>query len=453
MIFLLIYIAVLFLHAWLTARRSPDRDTYFVNGRRSSANLVALSIVASCVGGSATMGMAGLAWQVGTPAIWWLMSGSLGLILLSIFLARKVRGSGAMTMPEMLTTFLGAPSRALASVIIVTAWLAILAAQFSALATIIAPLADIDKNVAMFVGAVVLVGHTLAGGQASVMKTDLWQFSILLLSLTVALLLTLHLGGGQALTTVKLEVFNEQFPVSKLRYFLLILGGSYVVCPMLFGRLLTARNEQAARRGGLMAAAGLTLTAVLIVALGISCRDLVPAGTPPEQVLTTTLLAHLPAWAATLILLGIFSAIFSAADSCLLTAASVCSNDILRRPGIMTCRLCLIFLGVMGLILALPGKGILSLLLMANDIYVCGVVPPVFVGMLLHNKAHFHPWGMAIAIMGGGLFGLTAALTSVSDWSFAGLVFSLVMSLASARRLPRPARKEAMASAAPEIST
>ena len=87
MIFLLIYIAVLFLLAWITARRAPDKETYFVNGRRSSANVVALSIVASCVGGSATMGMAGLAWQVGTPAIWCLLSGAAGLVLLSLFLA------------------------------------------------------------------------------------------------------------------------------------------------------------------------------------------------------------------------------------------------------------------------------------------------------------------------------------------------------------------------------
>lgn len=451
MIFLLAYVGLLFLHAWFMARRRPDKDTYFVNGRRSSAALVALSIVASCVGGSATMGMAGLAWQVGVPAIWWLMSGSIGLVLLSLFLARKVRRSGAMTMPEMLTTFLGAPSRSLASVIIVTAWLAILAAQFSALATIIAPLANIEKNTAMFVGAAVLVGHTLAGGQASVMKTDIWQFGILLLSLAIALLLALHLGGGQALSTVRLEVFNAQFPISKLRYFLLILGGSYVVCPMLFGRMLTARNERAARNGGLVAAAGLTLTAALIVALGIACRDLVPAGTAPEQVLTTALLTHLPSWAATLILLGIFSAIFSAADSCLITAASVCSNDILRKPGVRTCRLCLILLGIMGLVLALPGKGILSLLLMANDIYVCGVVIPVFIGMILHGEVHFHPWGMALAIVGGGGLGLTAALTGVSDWSIAGLAFSLVMSLAAARRFPRPARTAASAQADPGI--
>lgn len=167
--------------------------------------------------------------------------------------------------------------------------------------------------------------------------------------------------------------------------------------------MLTARNERAARNGGLVAAAGLTLTAALIVALGIACRDLVPAGTAPEQVLTTALLTHLPSWAATLILLGIFSAIFSAADSCLITAASVCSNDILRKPGVRTCRLCLILLGIMGLVLALPGKGILSLLLMANnDIYVCGVVIPVFIGMPCTARCIFTPWGMALAIVGGG---------------------------------------------------
>ena len=63
--------------------------------------------------------------------------------------------------------------------------------------------------------------------------------------------------------------------------------------------------------------AGLTITAAIIVALGIACRDLVPAGTPPEQVLSAALLTHLPTWASTPILLGIFSAIISAGDSCI----------------------------------------------------------------------------------------------------------------------------------------
>lgn len=33
--------------------------------------------------------MAGLAWQVGLPALWWLGSGAIGLLMFSLFLAKK----------------------------------------------------------------------------------------------------------------------------------------------------------------------------------------------------------------------------------------------------------------------------------------------------------------------------------------------------------------------------
>ena len=433
MILMILYIAGLFALALWSARSATDRETYFVNNRSSSAFMVALSIIASCVGGSATMGMAGLAWQIGTPAFWWLGAGVLGLLVLSLFLARKVRESGAMTMPEMLTAYLGAPSRPLASVIIVVAWMAILAAQFSAMAAIIAPLTGLSHTASLLLGAASLIAYTLAGGQAAVMKSDVWQFAIVLAALLLALALTIQGGGGHALAEIRFEAVNAEFPASKLRYYLCILGGSYVVCPMLFGRILSARDSAAAVRGGMMAVVGLAGTAALIVALGIACRAFVPAGTAPEQVLSVALLTHLPSWASTLVLLGIFSAIVSSADSCLMTAASVCSNDILRQPGVRACRLSMAALGFAGLLLALPGKGILSLLLMANDIYVCGVVPPVFVGMMLYGKRRFHPWVVAVSMLGGGFMGLAAALTETTALSFAGLGFSLLASLAAAR--------------------
>ena len=44
-------------------RAGNGKDAFFVNGRRSGPWQVGISIIASCVGGSATLGMAGLAWQ------------------------------------------------------------------------------------------------------------------------------------------------------------------------------------------------------------------------------------------------------------------------------------------------------------------------------------------------------------------------------------------------------
>ena len=64
-LFLLYAILLLGIGVWdaMRERRGGAMDSFFVNSRRSGPWLVGISIAASCVGGSATLGMAGLAWQ------------------------------------------------------------------------------------------------------------------------------------------------------------------------------------------------------------------------------------------------------------------------------------------------------------------------------------------------------------------------------------------------------
>ena len=95
MLIFLAYAAVLIVLAARDIRHSDEPRIYFLNGRSSGMWGTGVSILASCIGASATIGMAGLAWQVGTPAFWWLGSGVCGLILLTVFLARKIRESEA----------------------------------------------------------------------------------------------------------------------------------------------------------------------------------------------------------------------------------------------------------------------------------------------------------------------------------------------------------------------
>ncbi|MEG1609573.1 MAG: hypothetical protein RR317_00120, partial [Bilophila sp.] len=222
------------------------------------------------------------------------------------------------------------------------------------------------------------------------------------------------------------ELVNEQFPVSKLTYFMLILGGSYVVCPMLFGRFLSAKDSRSAVRGGVIGVVGLTLTAIVIVLIGIGSRGLIPAGTAADDVFTT-LMTTLPPWVGLFLLLSLLSAVLSSADSCLITAATVCCNDLLRRHSVSLCRLVALALGIGGYAIARGGHGILGLLLMANDIYVCGVVAPVFVGMVLHKRGVMQPTFAVCAVLVGGVCGFTAACTGDHLWSYAGLASSALL--------------------------
>lgn len=422
MIVFCLYAVVLLCLGGADARRSGTSEAFFVNNRSSGPLAVALSIAASCVGGSATLGMAGLAWQIGTPAFWWLGSGACGLALLTALLARQVRASGAYTLPEIASGCLGSGAARLIAWLVPAAWPAILAAQFSAVGHITAVLTGMDPTRALLLSAGVLTAYAVLGGQASVIRSDVIQFALLAAGVGTALLL-LALRNPEPLQLLEIQIVNRDFPVSRLASYLIILGGSYVVCPMLFGRVLSARDENSAVRGCRWAVCILVGTAAAVVLTGIACRGLVPSQTSPDGVLPAAL-AALPPWAGMLLLLALFSAMVSSADSCLITASTVFCNDVLGTRSVAACRMITSGIAVLGLALAWRGGSILNLLLMANDIYVSGVVAPVFVGLLCGKSFPVRPFWGACSVAAGGALGLYAALAGQEFFSLLGVAIS-----------------------------
>jgi SSS family solute:Na+ symporter len=274
-------------------RPRGEAGLFFVNNRASGAWLVGFSLVASCVGASAAMGAAGLAFAVGTPAFWWLGSGAAGLSLLALVLARKVRRSRARTLPEIVEAFFGPRVRRIISCVIVAAWLSILAAQLTALARILVAMTGLSPGGALIAGGLFLAAHTMLGGQAGIIRLDRWQV-VLMAAGFFAILFRLGGENPAVFPSLALEAVNADFPPSRLIHFLVILGGGYVVCPMLFGRLLSARDEEAARRGALGAAVGLALASVLIVAVGLLARGLIPPETAEDAVLIAAIRPPFP---------------------------------------------------------------------------------------------------------------------------------------------------------------
>ena len=412
------------------ASRKRDAEAFYINNRASGAWSVGFSIIVSCVGASAVVGMVGMAFAVGTPAFWWLGAGAAGLMILSFFLAGEVRKSGAYTLPHMVETFLGPSVRPVIAVVIVVAWVAILAAQFSALVKILEPLTGFLPLVCLGIGFLLICGHTV-GGQSAVMRVDRIQVAIILAALAV-LLAWLTWRNPSWTTGVAFQAVNASFPPGKLLYFLVVVGANYVVCPMLFGRMLSARDERAAKFGGMIGAGGILLCAVLIVAVGLACKGLVPASTPEDEVLATLLAGEMPRWMHLVISFALISAIVSSADSCLVTAATVLSHDLLGKKDTASGRRCVILLGAVGAFVSLWGKGILGFLLMAYDIFACGVVLPVFVGLLSYRRRRLGPAWACAAVGAGGLLGLLSAVTGNTAFSYAGIAVSLVVALSGA---------------------
>lgn len=333
-------------------------------------------------------------------------------------------------MPEMVKRDLGTPAHKAITLTIFIAWIAILAAQFVAMSQVIDLLTGWGTQNALIAGALFIVTYTLLGGQTSVMKSDVLQLIVMIVGL---LLLLFYVRGdvSVALRRTAFEFTNESFSLSKVTYFLLLLGGSYVVCPMLFSRFMSAKNEKVAVQSGWIAVVGLFLMTALIVLIGLAAQSALPTGVASDKVLME-LVGMLPLWGQTLLLLALMSAILSSADSCLITAATVLSNDLFHRPTIGFSRFCIVIIGALGFILSCGDRGILGLLLMANNIYVCGVVAPVFVAMV-SGKTQDARWALVAVVVGGAL-GLVSEVTQVTMVSYVAILLSIVISIIAMRQ-------------------
>lgn len=425
MIVLSIYLAILYTIGFIEFKKAKNVKHYVISSKNASWYLVGGSIIASCIGGSATIGMVGLSYEVGFPAVWWLLSGACGLIILSVFLVKKVSSSKALTMPEMLEHYIGKKARFVASIIIVIAWGAILAAQFSAGARIISAITEISFESSLLASAIIIITYSILGGQASILRSDLAQICVIILSFLMIFFWFILIKNAN-LGNVKFELFNSNFGFDKWSYFMIILGGSYVVCPMLFGRLLSAKDEFHAKAGAIFGVAGIAFGAILIVIIGLLSKEFISSSELSDTILTNEIYSILPIWLGILLLVALLSAIISSADSCLITASSVFCNDILKTNSLKIYRIFTVLFGIMAFCLTFWGKSILGFLLTANDIYVSGVVATVFIAMLSKRKINENI--AIIAMLIGGLFGLLGTLSDEKVLAIVGVFLALFIS-------------------------
>jgi len=118
-------------------RSASDSAGFFVAGRKAGIPLVTGSLAATFIGSSVVIGMVGRGYRMGFPGAWWLLVGAIGLIILGLFLAKKVQRVGVYTLPELLEKQYGGKTGLVASLVIVAAWISVCGAQILAAGTIL----------------------------------------------------------------------------------------------------------------------------------------------------------------------------------------------------------------------------------------------------------------------------------------------------------------------------
>lgn len=432
---LLLYLIGLLFFCLKDAFHARSFDAFVVAGRRQGLVAVCCSMMATMIGASATLGVAARAEEIGFPAFWWLGCGAIGLLLQALFLSKPIRAAGANTLPELADTAVGPSGRKLVALIIALSWMGIIAAQFVAASSLFRLATGWNSEYgAILITAFVVTIYTLLGGQLSVVRTDRIQFLFLAVGFGW-LFFYLALGGAgrPGWAEMYIPLTSEQFRMADAILLLFAVGGAYFLGPDITSRNLLARDGNIARKAVFTSIPLLLLFSLGITLTGIWAGEHLPGEGHPFF----RLMATLPMPLGIAISIGLVSALFSSADTCLMNTAAIIGNDLLGRKDVQAIRILILLVGGFATILALWGEDILKLLLAAYSIYTPGVVCPLAVAILAAKKRHLHTTWWITAVSIGGLFGLLQPVltacgyttTAVKSLPPFGMILSLLLAL------------------------
>ncbi|HWJ54550.1 MAG TPA: hypothetical protein VNR90_00015, partial [Vicinamibacterales bacterium] len=174
-------LAQIALGAW-TARRMRGSSDFFVAGRALGPGMLAATLLAANIGGGSTVGAAGRGYRDGIPAWWWVGSAGIGSAILAVWIAPRIRRIAAehdlKTVGDFLEWRYDPRVRAAVAVLLWAGAVAILAAQYLAVAAILGAVVGLGKATSCVIGAVVATSYFAAGGLKSSVVVNLVQVTV-----------------------------------------------------------------------------------------------------------------------------------------------------------------------------------------------------------------------------------------------------------------------------------
>jgi SSS family solute:Na+ symporter len=429
-IIIVVYLlAMLTIGAWGLRLRSLE--DFHLAGRSIRAVLLIGTFCATIMGASSTIGMAGLGFRSGLPGAWWMLSGTIGMLILSLFFAEKIRSKGYCTLPELVGSFYGERVRTAASLLIAISWIGVIAVQIAAAGKVLSAIFGGDGTMFMIACTLVFVLYTAHGGQSSVVRTDLVQFLIIITGMVLLFFAALSSAGSG-------PILSQSFPTSaqmggwEVLSMIIVVGSAYLVGPDMYSRLLSATSPREARISALFAAIILIPLAFIITSLGVFSRSLYPAS-PPEGAILSLMTGLLSPGMVGLVAAALLAAFMSSADTSLMTVTSILTFDIYRkaRPQASPAdlmnisRIMVLLIGSCALLLAISMPGIIKTLLIAYTVFTSGLLLPTVAGFY-KEKLGLTSGGALCALVGGG----TTALFLGQSYPLLGMAVSLILLLA-----------------------
>ena len=326
---------------WLGYRRTRTAADFVVAGRTLGPLVGGATLAATQISAGTFVGTVGLHYTAGVCFAWVWPGAWLGWIVSAVFVAPKLRESGALTVPDFFARRYGPAARTLSAALIVVAYTIFLVAQYKASGIIVHAVLGWPEwsGIALILASTTI--YSLLGGLHGGARIDLLQSVVMVTGVVSAVPYLLgHLGGldglARQLNTVDPRLLGWFYGWRELLAFAAAFGLSLAATPLEITRFMAMRDLASARYAVGVAFVFQAIIGASIMMIGLSMRALFP--TLPSGDLASSVMAAyvLTPVAGSLLIVAAFSAIMSTVNALLLVAAASVVHDIyvpIARPG------------------------------------------------------------------------------------------------------------------------
>lgn len=400
-----LYMIMMLAIGYYSSKKIESNTDFMVAGRRLGPLLMAGTLAATEIGGGSSLGVVANAYGPwGMSAAWYIIAMGIAFMIL-IPLAPKFRGSQVKTVPEYFRRRYDKFSGGFSGIIMLMALIGLTAGQFKASASILEVMLGIDYTTSLIIVTVVITVYAVMGGLWSVTLTDFIQVFLIVIGMVIAIPFALKLAGGW--DTIRSTVPAEHFSLTKgiggwgqIAGFVVMYVATFSVGQEAVSRYYAARDGKAAVQGTIIAAIINFVFAFIPVILGLAMLSLFNQNLLDSSVvgalanntryaLPVLAVSAMPAVVTGILFAGIISATMSSADSDLLGAGSIFSNDIYKifiRKGasdkevMKVTKITMVIVALFSLVTALYANNILTLLAFSFTLRAAGTFIPYVMG-------------------------------------------------------------------------
>lgn len=403
---LLCYSVVLMGLGLAISRRVKGSAEFLVAGRSLGPGRIFATFLAANIGAGSTVGAAGLGYQFGLSAWWWVGSAAIGTFLLANTIGPRLwliaKEHNLATLQDFLELRYGKSVKALIAVLLWFGSLALLSGQLIAIAWILSTVAGIPKWEGCALGGAVAIVYCAAGGLVASSFVNMFELAVTMSGLLLAVPFAIHaLGGWNSIHTAiairgaTTDLFHfTGAGARQIAAWIAILVPSFLVSPGLVQKLYGARDARTVRVGITANSIGQAIFAFVPALLGLCALAALPHLANPELALPAAMKLLLPRWLGIWTLASIFSAELSATDAILFMLSTSLAVDLYQtfinpdassRRMLAVSRATAICAGVFGIALAVVLPSIIAAVSIFYGLIAVSLLVPVLAGVYLRR--------------------------------------------------------------------